>query len=149
MFKYWRRFDTNGVREWAAQQLRCGRIYRGRCFGGTSWALSSNWTLSLWHPAEHAPGAKAERTGLGLKFPDAPGKGWWFICLHFPIPSLNLLANNLFRNSDFLCFKLITLALASSHLSRRTCVKSLTLALVQSKFSSHGGSLFYNLQTLA
>ena len=46
-----------------------------------------------------------ERTGLGLKFPDAPGKGWWFICLHFPIPSLNLLANNLFRNSDFLCFK--------------------------------------------
>lgn len=104
--------------------------------------LNSESETHYWVPGWRG-GQGGEHPGLGWKLLDATGKDWWFIRLHFLIPSFNSLENNLFRNSSFLyiyIFKDTTLTLAHSYLPTRMCVKSLMLAPVQSKFLINGGS---------
>lgn len=138
MFKYWRRFDTNGVREWTVTTASLRQdLQREVLLPEPLEPLPATFGLSLWHTAEQALGAKRAHW-LELKFPDAPGKGWWFICLHPDSPSQST-SKQFIQKQWFLMFYDITLTLASSIFLGGRGVKSLTLSLVQSKFSSHDG----------
>lgn len=154
MFKYWRRFDTNGVRESvphngssAARSTKGGALLEPfRPLLATKFSESVTCYRVLqgqgWSRQEPS---WCNRKGLVIyqsSFPDSL--------------SLNLFANNLFRNSSFSFLKDITLVWAISHLPRKilksTVNEDLRVWVLSarpgSRFSVNGRRLFWSLQTL-
>lgn len=147
MFKYWRRFDTNGVRE--SMQHNCFSA-AGSSKGGVlpkPFRSLPATKLRIWDTLLSAGvgggGDKAESTldldGNFLMQQERTGDLFVFISWFLLSTHLKTIYSETAVSYIYI-FKDTTLTLAHSYLPTRMCVKSLMLAPVQSKFFINGGS---------